>query len=139
MKIIDDTKMKVGWFVNKIHPLPFSATFVVKGTFDLHPGGEATLSSKQENLNGDVPGPDGDLYYASDFALFKPKTDVLLSGTCYSRGGKPTPVSRVTFQVGNWSKQLVVIGNRTRQRLNTLLQQEARLPHHWLPHLQLAA
>ncbi len=116
MKLINDTKMKIGWFVNKIHPYPLSSTFLVKGTFDLHPGGEATLSAKQENLNGDVPGPDGDLAYPSDFAWFKPRTDVLLSGTCYSRGGKPTPVSRVTFQVGQWSKQLVVIGNRTRQR-----------------------
>lgn len=116
MKIVDDTKMKIGWFVNRIHPHPLSATFLVKGTFDLHHGGPATLSPKQENLNGDVPGENGDLDYASDFAWFKPKTDVLLSGTCHSRGGKPTPVSRVTFQVGNWSKQLVVVGNRVRQK-----------------------
>ncbi|WP_438028929.1 DUF2169 domain-containing protein [Sorangium sp. So ce233] len=60
-----------------------SLTVVVKGTFDLVPGAPAAIAADQELPGGDVhvdDDPEKSLRYPSDFAIFKPKADVLLVG-----------------------------------------------------------
>ena len=82
MELINDTKLTVGWFVNRIHPFARSATFLVKGTFDLVPDGIATPNDEQDELKGDPPDSAGNLHYPSDFAWFKPRADLCLQGSC---------------------------------------------------------
>ena len=54
----------------------------------------------------------GLLRYASDFAHFKPNADVYLKAHAYAPGGRATSCP-VRFQVGEWSKTLMVHGART--------------------------
>ncbi|WP_437736746.1 DUF2169 domain-containing protein [Sorangium sp. So ce1335] len=66
-----------------------SLTVVVKGTFDLVPGAPAAIAADQELPGGDVhvdDDPGKSLRYPSDFAIFKPKADVLLVGHAHSAG-----------------------------------------------------
>ena len=116
MKLTNDTVFKAAWLLGRVPPHALSATVFVKGTFKMRPGGEATAAEEQAELSGDVhvdDDPARRLLVASDFALHKPRTDLLLKGTCHAPGGKPTEVCRVSFKVGAWSKALGVIGDRT--------------------------
>jgi uncharacterized protein YjbI with pentapeptide repeats len=121
VNVINDTGLVVGWFVGRVPPHRLSATLMVKGTFRLDHGGvaEPMPPDEQEQLSGDVhreENPERSLAYASDFALHKPRTDLLLVGTCHAPGGNPTTVCRVAFRVGSWSKSLAVIGDRVWKR-----------------------
>ena len=63
---------------------PDALTVMVKATFQLSPGGPASLAGKQLPLTGtdeQVPGADGMLTrYESDFVPYKPRADVLCVG-----------------------------------------------------------
>lgn len=101
----------VGW---KIRPPAFSVTFVVKGSFDLVPGGPARLADEQLLPTGDEPygsedDPDGSLRYASDFAHFKPRADLLVVGSCHAPANEPVREARASFSLGPCSKSLVVV------------------------------
>ena len=50
--------------------------------------------------------------YELDFAPQKPRCDVLLNGSAYAPGGRPTTKVQVTLQVGSLSKSFNVVGNR---------------------------
>ena len=94
-----------------------SLTLVVKGTFDLHPGGPATMAKEQFYPTGDEYWPEdeehaGPIRCASDFAPLKPATDLLLVGTCHAPGGKPVGACEVAFQVGEHRRVLRVSGDR---------------------------
>lgn len=91
-----------------------TATLVVKATFKLAPGGTAEPVLEQPALEGDVPSKSKvpECRYAADLAHFKPRTDLLLTGTCHTPGGKPAQACPVTFRVGAFSKTLACIGNR---------------------------
>lgn len=72
---------------------------------------------EQGFMSGDVfadtdPERTGPVLYASDFGDYKPRADLLLKGTCYPPGGRPTDVCPVRFTVGEWSKSLVAVGAR---------------------------
>jgi hypothetical protein len=49
----------------------------------------------------------------SDLGLFKPSTDVLLTGHAWAPGGKPVEELGVTISVAGRSKHIKVIGDRT--------------------------
>jgi uncharacterized protein YjbI with pentapeptide repeats len=71
----------------------------------------------QGMISGDryLPGDDegqGELVYASDFAGFKPRGEVLLRGNAFAPGGAKVPEVGVRVAVGAWSKVLRVVGNR---------------------------
>ncbi|MCI5223896.1 MAG: DUF2169 domain-containing protein, partial [Candidatus Electrothrix sp. AR4] len=80
-------------------------TLIVKGTFDLNHGDTATISEKQFYPTGDEFYPDDDqqqnVRYESDFAYYKPKTDLLLVGKFYPPQETSLATSTATFQVGN--------------------------------------
>ena len=90
----------------------------MKGTFLLSPDGKVETTKEQEFPSGDLyysehdEQVDSSVWYDSDFAYFKPHTDLLLVGNCHPPEGKAMPSCRVTFQVGNYAKQLAVFGNR---------------------------
>jgi uncharacterized protein YjbI with pentapeptide repeats len=95
-------------------------TLVVKASFRLRPGAPATPLEgigEQGTLEGDVFDPadedrTGQLFYASDFAAFKPRADLLVRAACHTPGGKPLQECPVRVAVGAWSKLLRVVGRR---------------------------
>jgi len=108
-----------------------SLTLIVKATFELKPGAKVTPVEEQPFPTGDGFYPDdeekvGGPRYESDFALFKPRTDLLLVGDCWAPGGKAVPQCAVTFAVGNNSRTLAVLG--TRHWLKNLLRWQISPP-----------
>lgn len=94
-----------------------SLTIVVKATFDLVPGGVMQIADDQLPPTGDEFYDDdddqvGSRRYASDLAYFKPRTDVMLVGSCHVPGGRPTDLCEVTLSVDDTTASLVVIGDR---------------------------
>jgi len=122
MYFINKTKLQIAFLAGKLTFPKHSLTFIAKGTFDLAFGKEAIFSEEQLFPTGDElyendDEATGSSFYESDFAYFKPRTDLLLTGKCYSANKQPVPASSVTFQVGNKSKTLNVYGNRYWQGL----------------------
>ena len=96
-------------------------TLVVKGTFLLTPDQKVASApaGDQLPLSGDVDGvskAEGLYVYESDFAPFKPRTDLLLHGKCHTPGGQPMKGCPVTFAVGDRTKTLWIFGNRSWKR-----------------------
>jgi len=119
MRILNDTPLPVVTLIGGVKPPKPTATLIVKGTFDLVPDGEATLSAEQLSPLPDVfeeDDPSRGLRYPSDFAYFKPKADLLFVGRCYAPGGKPVPICKVAFRVGSRKHCLAVIGDRQWKR-----------------------
>ncbi|MBN2243178.1 MAG: DUF2169 domain-containing protein [Acidobacteria bacterium] len=93
-----------------------SLTLIVKGTFSFEPESRAVPAQEPLFPTGDEFHPEDEdresLRYESDFAWFKPRADLLLTGKCHTPEGRPVRCCPVTFQVGSKSRNLVVFGNR---------------------------
>ena len=91
-----------------------AALVVVKGAFSLRDG--QRLSEHPPIVEADVwagePGA-SPLREASDIALEKTVTDVVLCGSAYAPGGAAQAMVEVSFSVGSMRKSLVVHGART--------------------------
>jgi uncharacterized protein YjbI with pentapeptide repeats len=87
---------------------------IVKGTFALlAEGGIAALAPEQQPLRSDEPASDDPraaLAYASDYAPFKARADVLLLGTAHAAPGRTTALVRV--ELGALVARLVALGPR---------------------------
>jgi len=89
---------------------------VVKATYEILPGGVVKLSEQQEpallaaEYNGE-PGQ-ASLRYEGDCSGPKRGTDILLNGHAYAPHGKPSPKVQVSLRVENFTKQLMVFGDR---------------------------
>lgn len=121
MEIINQTPFHVAPINGRLNFPGHSLTFIVKGTFDLRPDQVVLPSEEQIYPTGDEFFPDdvdmqGSCRYESDFAYFKPRADLLLSGHCHAPGGKPIPACQVKFQVGSREKTLNVFGDRQWKR-----------------------
>lgn len=117
MEILNQTSLLFAPIAGRIGFPRHSLTLIIKGTFDLVHNGKATISENQLFHTGDELYPDddegqGSNFYESDFAYFKPFTDLLLSGKCYAPGGQSVQACKVTFGVGPRSKALGIFGNR---------------------------
>ena len=114
------TALQFGPKITCREPGQLEVTLFARGTWQLRPDGSLTQIEDpvaQGFMSGDVwpdtdPDREGPVEYASDFADFKPRADLLLTGTAYAPGGKPTTVVDVGFTVGAWSKSLMAIGAR---------------------------
>jgi len=93
---------------------------VVKGTFRMPTAGEASdrllLHERQEpptmaDTYTGAPGLSAPLHEA-DFALRKPRCDLLLLGTAHAPRGEPAERVEVGLQVGRWHKRFDVVGER---------------------------
>ncbi|MGK0228504.1 MAG: hypothetical protein ACI9US_001162 [Gammaproteobacteria bacterium] len=117
MNLNNKTKLQVAWFAACPRPPAFAVTIIVKGAFRLAPGGSA-----QAIDNPDAARPTGEQYvdnnreaslrYDGDFALFKPRTDLLVVGTCYAPDQTATKSCNVSIGIGDRKKTLRVIGDR---------------------------
>ena len=115
-EIINHTAFSFGFLAGQIRPPQYTLTFIVKGTFQLIKDDSAVaVPDAQQPLSGDTySGEDlkSSIYYESDFALYKPRTDLLLVGQCHTPDERPMQACPVTFTVGNQSRTLWVFGNR---------------------------
>ncbi|MFT3775524.1 MAG: DUF2169 domain-containing protein [Minicystis sp.] len=92
---------------------------VVKGTFDLVPGGAATLRAETDLPSGDRhvnDDPARSLTHPSDFVVHKPRADVTLRGHAIAPGGS-SEAGRVSFRFGRggngFQRTIAVFGDRT--------------------------
>ncbi len=123
MEIVKDTVMEVGYLVWQVRPPRPSLTVVAKATFALVPGDVCRLAEEQHPVTGPVfhdDDPQRGMRLDTDLAVWKTRGECFLAGTCHPPGGKPTPTSAVSFQVGKVSKTLAVIGDRTWSSLGVL-------------------
>jgi hypothetical protein len=93
---------------------------VVKGTFSIGSDGKTTLADEQEQIvYADVhygdPGSTS-IKYECDFALFKPRTDVLVNGHAYAPQGRPVKELLVSLEIGRIKKEVRVVGDRRWQQ-----------------------
>jgi len=113
MKVRNRTDFKFAPMLGQVNWPAHSVSCVVKATFKLVPGGVASPVEKQLEIEGDILDKTSKApLYEADLGIFKPKADVMLVGTCHVPGGKSVTTCPVKFEVGKWSKELAVIGNR---------------------------
>ena len=114
------TALQFGPKITCREPGQLEVTLFARGTWQLTPDGKLTQIEDpvaQGFMSGDVWADDdpdrlGPVLYASDFADFKPRADLLLTGTCHAPKGQPTIACDVGFAVGGWSKSLLAVGTR---------------------------
>ena len=119
--IANDTTLELTTIAWQHKPPQDSLTVVVKGTFDLLPGGAAQLCDVTAPLDGDVfEEESASLRYASDFALFKPAADVTLVGHAHAPKRSGVTVAEVRFGFGwpqnAFDRRVAVFGARLWER-----------------------
>jgi len=119
--VVNDSAMRFGVIANHVLADSLTATFIVKGSFTLRHDGavEKLPEDDHPHLDGDAPWDDDPargLRRASDFAPFKPGTDLLLAAHCHAPGGRAEPIVPVAFAVGAFRKPAVVVGDRLIRR-----------------------
>src|SRR5215813_3134120 len=81
---------------------------VAKGTFSVQPDGTCMLAEEQQELvyADEFYGEPGisSVQYESDFAFYKPRTDVIVVGHAYATGGGPTRRVDVTLELSTIRK-----------------------------------
>ena len=122
MRVKNNTPFVFGVKATRRHASRVEMLVVVRAKLDLVHGGVATIPDGmpllvQGSLSGDIFGEGddegaGECLYASDFSDFKPRADLLLSGTCHTPRARPMRRCPVELRVGEWSKQLWVYGPR---------------------------
>ncbi|MCK6587194.1 MAG: DUF2169 domain-containing protein [Polyangiaceae bacterium] len=106
----------VAW---QVRPPADSLTIIVKGTFDIVQGAPARQRPEMDLPLGDLhfdDNPHRSVRYPSDYAIFKVKADVLLTGHAYAPGGS-FAAAQVSFQLGHkenrFTRRLAVFGERS--------------------------
>jgi uncharacterized protein YjbI with pentapeptide repeats len=107
--------VRIPW---QVRPPSFSITVLVKGTFDLVPGGAAKPRAEGDPPAGDRhfdDDPRRSLIHASDYVIFKPKADVTLVGHAHAPGGSASAME-VRFRFGDrdnaFDRRIAVFGER---------------------------
>jgi hypothetical protein len=89
----------------------------VKATYDIKPDGSVERADEQLEplLAAEFHGEPGvsSLRYEADLVAPKPTTDVVINGTAYAPGGRPSRDFRVEARIDGIHKVLRVVGNRT--------------------------
>jgi hypothetical protein len=118
MELINSTRMVAGYTMGVEPSGRELLVVVVKGTFRIPTEQGATLKLHEDQVPlvmSDVffgePGLSAPKYEV-DFAPRKHRCDVLLNGTAYAPGGKPTDRLTVGIKIGSWSKSFAVVGDR---------------------------
>jgi hypothetical protein len=117
MELINATRMVAGYTMGMEPSGRELLVVVVKGTFTLPKSGEdVRLHEEQvplvmaDTFTGE-PGFSAPMYEV-DFAPRKPRCDILLLGSAYAPGGRPTQRVPVGLRIGNWKKTFMVVGKR---------------------------
>jgi hypothetical protein len=117
MELINSTRMVAGYTMGLEPSGRELLVVVVKGTFQIPNNGEPVgLANEQlplvmaDTFTGE-PGFSAPVYEV-DFAPRKHRCDVLLNGSAYAPGGRPTTRVEVGLRVNGMSKTFAVVGNR---------------------------
>jgi hypothetical protein len=117
MELLNATGMQAGYTMGMQPDGRELLVVVVKGTFRFPDRGyESTLADKQlplieaDTFTGE-PGFSAPVYEA-DYSPRKPRCDVLLNGSAYAPGGKPTSRVQVGMKIGPVQKTFNVVGDR---------------------------
>ncbi len=118
MELVNPTKLAAGYSMATDKTGREWVIIVVKGTF----GFPASSRDEPVLLEEQVPLVEADeftdapatssLRYELDFALRKPRCDVLLVGNCHAPGGQAAKQVSVAMRVGGLSKWFNVVGDR---------------------------
>lgn len=124
MLTISKTSLQVAWTPGRKNFPAHSLTVTIKGTFRMQADGIATLVDSGEALLVEGDRHIGDdteksLEYATDFAFYKPNTDLLFKGSCHVPEGKAEELCKVSFGLKGEEQSLYVFGDRYWQ--NSLL------------------
>ena len=120
MELVNVTRMPAGYTLGLDPTGREWLVVVIKGTFVLPQAGEAVrLHEVQQPLAmadtfTGAPGLSAPLHEV-DFALRKRQCDVLLQGSAYAPGGRPTTRTQVSLSVGPMTKTCDVVGARVWQ------------------------
>lgn len=119
--VVNSSGARFGVLPGKVGTGSLTATILLKATFDLRPDAPAVQidEDEQPHIDTDIPwdnDPARGLRNPSDFAYFKPGTDLLLAGHCHAPGGRAVPYTQVSFGVGSFRKVAVVFGDRMIRR-----------------------
>jgi hypothetical protein len=126
MELLNATGMQAAYTMGTDPSAREHLVVAVKGTFAIpDDGGPATLAAEQAPLimADEFWGEPGfsSPRYEVDFALRKPKCDVLLNATAYAPNGQPAERVQVAVKLGSWFKTFNVVGDRIwEQRAATL-------------------
>jgi hypothetical protein len=119
MELINATRMVAGYTMGMEPSGRELLVVVIKGTFRIptEPGGALRLHDEQ------LPLVMADVYHGEpglsapktevDFAPRKHRCDILLNGSAYAPGGRPTERVSVGIRIGSWTKSFAVVGDRT--------------------------
>lgn len=131
MDFVNETKVEAGWTMGFEPDGRELLIVAIKATFQIPKNGEEPeLADEQvplteaDEFTGE-PGYSATLY-ETDYAHRKQYCDVLLNGSAYAPGGKPTNRVSVSLQVGKINKSLTVVGDRVWDRI--LLKTTPTLP-----------
>ena len=121
MNLINATGMAAGYTLGLDKDAREWLVVVVKGTFLIpnNPDAEPVLAREQvplvtaDTFTGE-PGFSAPIY-ESDYAPRKLRCDVLLNGSAYAPGGRPTDRVAVSLRVGTLRKSFDVVGDRAWQ------------------------
>jgi hypothetical protein len=126
MELLNATRMQAAYTMGTEPSAREHLVVAVKGTFAIpDDGGPATLAEEQTPLvmADEFWGEPGfsSPRYEVDFALRKPKCDVLLNATAYAPHGQAAEKVQVAVKLGSWFKTFNVVGDRIwEQRAATL-------------------
>lgn len=118
MELVNKTRLVGGYTTSTDKTGREWLVVVAKGTYGIpdHPGHAPRLLDQQAPLiMADVfPGEPSEsaALYENDFALHKPRCDVLLHGHCHAPNGEPATEVNVALKVGTLVKAFKVIGAR---------------------------
>ncbi|SCZ22948.1 MULTISPECIES: DUF2169 domain-containing protein [unclassified Pseudomonas] len=118
MELVNKTRLVGGYTTSTDKTGREWLVVVAKGTYGIpdHPGHPPRLLEQQVPLiMADVfPGEpcESAALYENDFALHKPRCDVLLNGHCHAPNGEPATEVNVALKVGTLVKAFKVIGAR---------------------------
>ncbi|MBK8256851.1 MAG: DUF2169 domain-containing protein [Polyangiaceae bacterium] len=137
-------------FVHQTGLTPFTQTWqlkpgrnslavMIKATCDIDPDGTVVIRPYADPPAGDVHfegDPHRTVTYPSDFAIFKPKADILLTGHAYPPGGSST-ASQVRFRFGHkknsFDRRAAVFGERHWQKAGVRLSPGETKPFKKIP------
>ena len=116
MGLINDSGMGALWTVTTAPPHRHVLSCVVKARCPLQAeqlqlSDQPVFPTGPEWLDDD---PEGPLLWAGDFAPMKEQVDILFRGSCHLPDGSAE--SQIHLAVGDWSKELIVSGERRWQK-----------------------
>ncbi len=117
MKLFNETPFDVRSLQSAFEPGSPFVSVIIKGTFDLVPGGVCAPLPKKKQQKIGPPEQFSDAYGNSlktdgDLIPYKPKADCIFVGSAYTPQGRSVEGIEVAFGVGQSFKRLAVWGDR---------------------------